>query len=141
VRFVLDASVALRWVLADEAGEASDAVLERVLSVPEQFAVPELFPYEVLAVLLRVHPQPDHAYSSVVVPILQNGLLRYPMTPGIAGRAFRFAALGLTGYDACYAALAEELRGTWLTFDGRAHRRLAAESLSVDLGSGLPVGW
>jgi predicted nucleic acid-binding protein len=27
---------------------------------------------------------------------------------------------GLTGYDACYAALAKEIGGLWLTFDGKA---------------------
>jgi predicted nucleic acid-binding protein len=36
----------------------------------------------------------------------------------------------LGGYDACYAALALELRGTWLTFDAAAHARIEALGIS-----------
>ena len=39
----------------------------------------------------------------------------------------------LTGYDAVYFALAEELEGLWLTFDIKAHNLIANEGLSVNL--------
>jgi predicted nucleic acid-binding protein len=62
------------------------------------------------------------------------------MTPGISSRSERFVEMGLTGYDAVYVALAEELDATWLTFDSKAHSRIAAEHRSADLFAGLPPG-
>ena len=44
-----------------------------------------------------------------------------PMTKALAAPAQRFIQLGLTGYDACYAALAADLGGRWLTYDQQAH--------------------
>ena len=49
--------------------------------------------------------------------------------------------MGLTGYDAMYAALAEELGACWLTFDGKAYTRLGGGGLSFDLTGGLPADW
>ncbi len=40
---------------------------------------------------------------------------------------------GLTGYDATYLALAEELDAVWLTFDAKAHTLVADEGRSIDL--------
>lgn len=140
-RYVLDASVALRWLLSEETHPNAEGVLERLVVEPERFAVPELFAYEVLAALFRLHPKPLDAYRSAVLPILQGGLLRYPMTEAIAERAFLFRRSGLTGYDACYAALAEELEALWLTFDARAHERIQASGRSVNLAEGLPADW
>jgi predicted nucleic acid-binding protein len=47
----------------------------------------------------------------------------------------------LRGYDACYAALAKDLKGCWLTFDGKAHRCIQQLRLSCDLSEQLPPGW
>ena len=141
MRYVIDASVALRWYLEQERHENADAVLARLVAEPVIFSVPELFAFEVFSVLHRVHPKPLEAFLEGIAPLLSSGLLRYPMTEGIARRAARLIPLGMTGYDAIYAALAEELGAVWLTFDGRAHACLAAENLSVDLGAGLPRDW
>lgn len=139
--WIIDASVALRWLLEGEEHPGAEAVLERMVGRPGVFAVPELFLFEVWAVLCRLHPNALDAFGQGILPVLQGGILRQPMTAGLAGAAMRFVRLGLTGYDACYAALAEEFGGVWLTFDGKAHRRLAGESLSHDLASGMPAGW
>jgi predicted nucleic acid-binding protein len=63
------------------------------------------------------------------------------MTEKLADDAARFVAIGLTGYDACYAALARQLQGLWLTFDARAHRLIAGEGVSHNLAKGLPDVW
>ena len=141
MRYVLDASVALRWYIEEERNESADAVHRRVIDQPSAFAVPELFAYEVFSTMFRVHPKPREAFEEGILPLLRSGLLRYPMTDGIAQRAARFVASGLTGYDAVYAALAEELGAVWLTFDGEAHSRIQAEHLSQDLNAGLPAQW
>jgi predicted nucleic acid-binding protein len=131
--YVLDASVALQWYLPG-AGEArADRVLRLLLHHPQRFALPELFLYEVLAVLYRQHPRAREIVARQVDRIARSGVLRYPLTPGLAGRIPRFVGKGLTGCDAVYAALAQELGGIWLTFDSRAHELIADDRVSADL--------
>ena len=73
MRFVLDASVAVRWFVSEEAHPHADAVLERLLEAPELFAVPELFYYEVHAVLARVRPDHASVYADGFLPATQAG--------------------------------------------------------------------
>jgi predicted nucleic acid-binding protein len=141
MRYVIDASVALRWYLEEEKNENADLVFRRLIDEPELFAIPELFAFETFAVLFRVHPNPAETFQQGILPLLSCGVLRYPMTEAIATRASRHVPSGLSGYDAVYVALAEELGALWLTFDERAHARLQGEGISVDLGQGLPSGW
>ena len=124
--------------MREERHSHSDIVLDRLIDEPTRFAVPDLFAYELLAVLHRIHPTPQRVYSSGVIPLLQNGMLRYPMTANIAMKASRYCGLGLTGYDAVYTAVAEELGGLWLTFDTKAHEKLLGQEISHDLSSSLP---
>ena len=49
--WVIDASVAVKWFLKDETHPQAEAILERLISEPEFFAVPELFCFEVFSVL------------------------------------------------------------------------------------------
>ena len=49
--WVIDASVAVRWFLEEEAHPNADRVLSMVVDSPESFAVPELFAFEVFSVL------------------------------------------------------------------------------------------
>ncbi len=73
--------------------------------------------------------------------MLNWGLLRYPMTEGLAGRALSMRRPGLTGHDGCYAGLALELGACWLTFDRKAYRMLSSPALAADLWSSLPQDW
>jgi len=108
---------------------------------PRRFAVPELFSFEVFAVLQRLHPDAIEVFIKAIVPLLQGGLFRQPMTEDLAIIASRFVRLGLTGYDACYAALAKNMKGIWLTFDNKAHRLIEKEKVSCLLTGGLPRNW
>jgi predicted nucleic acid-binding protein len=139
--WIVDASVAVKWFLEDELHERADSVLKRWIDQPECFAVPELFCFEVFSVLCRVHTRGLDAFVGGVLPLIQGGVVRQPITEELVVDAARFVAMGLTGYDACYAALARQMEGLWLTFDGRAHRRIVGEGVSCDLGEGLPDGW
>lgn len=139
--WVPDASVALLWLLREEAHPNARAVLERMVEAPTGFAIPEIFLFEVFAVLGRLHPHAEAAFIEGVLPVVETGLFRQPMTADLARRAAPFLSAGLTGYDACYAALAGALSGMWLTFDAKAHRRLAGMGVSCLLSEGLPEGW
>ena len=139
--WVIDASVAIRWFLKDEAHPHADTVLRQLIERPEFFAVPELFAFEVYAVLCRLHPHGDEVFIKGVIPLLNGGLFRQPMSETMAVQAARYVNKGLTGYDACYAALAKELKGIWLTFDEKACQRVVKERVSHDLAKGLPPNW
>ena len=139
--WVIDASVAVKWFLADESNDEADFILERVVEDPRLFAVPELFCFEVYAVLERLHPEPLKVFRKAVLPVLEGGILRYPVTESLAKRANRFVKKGLTGYDACYAALAQELKGLWLTFDRKAHEKIADMRVSHLVSAGRPKEW
>jgi predicted nucleic acid-binding protein len=139
--WVIDASVAVRWFLKDESHPHADAVLRRLIEHPEFFAVPELFCFEVYAVMCRVHPSGPKVFMEGMIPILNIGIFRQPMTEKLANQAIHFVKNGLTGYDACYAALAREMNGIWLTFDNKAHKCLAKEKISHLLTKGLPKNW
>jgi predicted nucleic acid-binding protein len=139
--WVIDASVALRWYLEDEPHDYADEVLRAVIEDPGRFTVPELFAFEVYAVLQRLHPHGLHAFRKGIIPLLQGGMLRHPMTDELAVKADRFVKKGLTGYDACYAALALDLKGCWLTFDKKAHELIERDEVSCLLSQGLPERW
>jgi len=70
----------------------------------------------------------------------ESGLFRHPMTSSLAEKASSFVAIGLSGCDACYAALADEMDCTWLTFDAKAHVLLKG-NISVNLDQNLPSDW
>jgi predicted nucleic acid-binding protein len=141
VIWVIDASVAVRWFIEEDAHPHADEILKTIIDVPEKFAVPELFSFEVFSVLQRIHPNGLEAFIKGVIPILQMGIFRQPMTENLAVKANRFVKSGLTGYDACYAALAKDLRGLWLTFDEKAHRLLQREKVSCLLTEKMPGDW
>ena len=139
--WIVDASVAVRWFLEEEAHDCADEVLKKIIEAPRRFVVPELFAFEVYAVLQRLHPKGLQAFRKGIIPLLQSGILRHPMTDGLAVKANRFVKKGLTGYDACYAALALDLRGCWLTYDKRAHQLIEMEEISCLLSEALPENW
>ena len=139
--WVVDASVAVRWFLKDETHPNADSVLRRLIDHPESFAVPELFCFEVYAVLCRMHPSGHHIFVNGVIPVLNGGIFRQPMSEKLAKQAARFIKKGLTGYDACYAALAKDLNGVWLTFDKKAHKLIQKYNISFLLEKSMPTEW
>jgi predicted nucleic acid-binding protein len=129
---VLDASIAVKWCAPD--GDRTDAAAERVLRTvvarPAAAIVPEIFMYEVLAVLCRRMRQASDARRALD-RIARLGLRRIRMDGRLADAALRLAyRYRLSGYDACYAALAREMDATWLTFDAAAHERIATLGIS-----------
>ena len=139
--WVVDASVAVRWFIEQEYQPHAEQILHKMISHPEKFAIPELFSFEVYAVLCRMIPKGAEVFIEGMIPILNCGILRYPMTENLAHKAAIFIELGLTGYDACYAALAKEVNGTWLTFDEKAHALIENQKISHAIMRNMPPEW
>ena len=139
--WIIDASVAIRWLLEDETNPNAEKVLERLVDTPQIFAVPELFGFEVFSVIQRLHPDGMNAFTQAIIPLLQSGIFRQPMTKELVKNAKPFIKSGLTGYDACYAALAKDLKGKWLTFDKKAHKKIHELNVSCYIEDNLPPEW
>jgi predicted nucleic acid-binding protein len=137
--WVVDASVALKWFIKDEQNDHADKILRRLLSHPGDFAVPELFAFEMFSVLARMTKDVENIFVNGVLPIMNSGILRFPMTDELAQKAAPHVAHGLTGYDAVYVALAEILNGQWLTFDDKAHRKISRLKRSVFVKKQCPM--
>ena len=67
--WIVDTSVVVRWYLEEEAAYYADEVLKKVVEEPRLFAVPELFAFEVYAVLQRLHPNG--------LQVFRKGLIEY----------------------------------------------------------------
>ena len=130
--FVLDASVALQWLLEDEVGrEYSLAIVSRLAE--ERALVPMLWCYEVTSGLLMAHRRKRITFDQVrgflqrlrtfpidVVPQTQTEIF------GLADVAFSY---GLTSYDATYLAFAIHFNLPLATADAALRR--AAEQAGV----------
>ena len=139
--WVIDASIAVRWFIEEEAHPNADEVLRAVVQQPERFAVPELFAFEVFSLLMRLHPNGLKVFRKGILPILHAGIYRQPMTEDLAIKAERFIKLGLSGYDACYAALSADMKGQWLTFDEKAHKLIQRKKVSFLIQERMPKYW
>jgi predicted nucleic acid-binding protein len=117
---VLDASIAIKWFLKEPETERSLLIATDILTGTGIFAVPELFYFEVFSVVIRKHQQPVKWADAGMRWLLNLPLKRIPMSADLALKMVEFTGLGLTAYDAAYAALASIYQGKWLTFDRRA---------------------
>jgi predicted nucleic acid-binding protein len=124
---IIDTSVAVKWFLADNEPRREEAlaVLDAVLSEPQNYAVPELFFNEMLAVLCRLLHDADvikdliHSLELLGMERLGNGSQLLQTAAGMAKQ------YGITGYDATFVAAAKLTEGVWLTADHAAVRKLA----------------
>lgn len=127
---IIDASVAIKWFVEEDGREKSLEILSRVIDKPENFCVPELFYFELAHVLNRVLGQLSDSQKHLYESILHLGMHRFPMSPELHLSICEFQAMGLSGYDAAYVAVAKQVSGTWLTFDAKAHKIIQSLGLS-----------
>lgn len=116
---VIDASVALKWFRDEHESDQARRVLQKLLDQPKNFAVPELFFFEMQAILIRLFDVQDVVLA--MDKLLRLGMYRYPVDFELTCESSQLAEqYGLTGYDASYLALAKLLKGKWITFDQKA---------------------
>lgn len=86
------------------------------------FVVPTLFHSELIHVLARKSGRDRRMVAQSLQLIIRLGLRTLSLTDSALQSAGRWACKGLSGYDATFVALAEELDGRWLTADVTAAR-------------------
>ena len=127
--FVLDASVAGPWILADEPSEAAARIAHRLLS--EDALVPALWWYEVRNLLVvcerrgRLERSESDLFLSRLAdyPILVDAEVDWDAAMRLARRH------QLTVYDASYLELAIRSRVQLATLDGALLRAAAKEGV------------
>lgn len=127
---VIDASVAIKWFVDEADREAALEVLERVIDKPRRFGVPELFFFELAHVFNRLIAAPTAKQIELFDAVLNLGVHRFAATPELTARMRGYQALGLSGYDAAYVAVAAMTRGVWLTYDKKAAKLVAGQKLA-----------
>lgn len=125
--YVVDASTAVKWVIAEDFSDQADALLATSLRTARSIVVPAHFPSEVTnAIYQRVRSTREDRHISeerartalaefVALPVVLHS------SAGLYERAFAFARqhrLDAT-YDSLYVALAEMMAGELWTSDRR----------------------
>lgn len=129
--FVLDSSVALAWLLQDEAHERTDALADRLEQ--ESAHVPSIWSLEVgnaLMNALRRKRVSDRDFDSCI-----SALLALPIevdtTAEVAGVLLIARRFGLTSYDAAYLELAQRRGFPLATLDEKLRQACKALKVSV----------
>jgi len=133
---VVDASVVVKWLLAESDTDKAEALLESYRLGDNVLLAPELLALEVASVLWRRVRQGTllareaeslFAYFNRIRPVLRPLL-------DLSGSAFKLAlAYQHSVYDCIYLALASEHRCDLITADEKLHRAFAADFPQVRL--------
>jgi predicted nucleic acid-binding protein len=127
---IVDASVAVKWFVDEPSRDGALSVLSAITADPKPYVVPELFFNEMLSVLARLTCDVE-TLTSHVSDLEGLGLARIANGHDLLVTAAKLCVeFRLSGYDAVYAALAKLMRGTWLTADAKAHKKVSALGLS-----------
>ena len=134
--WVLDASIAVAWFFTDEPSrKAALAVRQDLRDRPGRYVVPHLFQAELVHVLSRKSRRDTAFVDQALRLVLRLGLRSLALSQEAVLRSISWTCDSkLSGYDATYVALAEDLGGRWLTADRTAARRVGA-SLATSLAS------
>lgn len=132
--FVLDTSVTMAWCFRDAITDYTEAILNRLQS--EQAAVPEIWPLEVINVLLvaereaRITPTQSEAFvellANLPIAVVSNKWPEKTTQLLIRGRSTHLSA-----YDLTYLDLAVRLGYPLATQDRKL--QIAAQQLGVPL--------
>jgi predicted nucleic acid-binding protein len=122
-RWVLDTSIAVAWFFTDEPGrDEALAVRNDLREDPDRYFIPSLFHAEFVHVLARKSARNIQFITEALRLVLRLGMRTLPLSEQALLRTTHWACQGLSGYDATFVALAEDLGGRWLTADERAAR-------------------
>ena len=116
---ILDASVALKWIFADEAGaEAALAIRDAHISGENEIAVPSLFFYEVANVLATKVKLTDIEAQSAFSMFWDFEFQVYDLNSGDLLEAMKLSHKHrISAYDASYMVLANRERCILVTAD------------------------
>lgn len=137
---VIDASVGIKLFVVEDGSEAVDRLFAELAPNPElaaapsRFYVPDLFFVECGNILWKYARHFGYDVNSARQDIVDLQALRLQTvsTADLLTPAFELAVqYNLTMYDACYAALAQEVSLPLITADAPLARKLADSTITV----------
>ncbi len=133
--WVIDTSIVAAWFFTDEPyREQSIAVKSAVGNNPANFIVPLLFYSELVHVLARKSRRDLEFVQSALGLVISLGIRTIHPSAKALERMAYWSCRGMSGYDATFVALAEDLNGLWLTADN-VGARLAGRQRATTLDS------
>jgi predicted nucleic acid-binding protein len=118
--YVIDSSVALKWLLDEEDSDRAQALCERCIAGTASMVAPDILLYEVVNILLRKRRLPIAEATAGVQIIFGTGIrLRVPDQRLMIRAAEIADETGASAYDASYVALAQEENAPFVTADAR----------------------
>jgi predicted nucleic acid-binding protein len=127
MRFVVDASVAVKWFFSDELShDQSLEILNAIVLEPGAYLVPDLFHIELAAVIVRKTAFDEAFARKATETIYQLGISTIPTHGTLLTEAIRLAcSFKLSLYDSLYLATAVFHQAIWLTADNEAVKRVS----------------
>jgi predicted nucleic acid-binding protein len=141
MKYVLDASVALKWVLPEADSDKAASLGQAFKNGIHDLIAPDTMPIEIAHALTRAErrgliqpPDGIRRFRSVSLMLPQlHSYLR------LLSRAFEISSQMRVGvYDCLYVALAEREQCALLTADARLERALGKAFCQIELLSSLP---
>lgn len=134
---VVDASVGIKLFLAEEGSDAADALFAQLAqSPPARFYVPDLFYSECANILwkyVRHYGYPAGNARQDVADLLALRLQTVSTADVLAPALALALQYDITAYDACYAALAQQLDLPLITADSPLRRKLAGSGIAIHI--------
>ncbi len=127
MRYVLDASVALRWVLRDPLQPQALRLRSDYQSKTLELLAPDIFPAEVAGALTKAERQKGIRVglaAPLYIKVMRTSPVLYPYFPLLA-RAIAISSQTRSAFlDCLYVALAEKERCQLVTADDKLFRNL-----------------
>ena len=134
---VVDASVGIKLFLAEEGSDAADALFAQLAQLPPaRFYVPDLFYSECANILwkyVRRFGYPAGNARQDVADLLALRLQTVSTADVLAPALALALQYDITAYDACYAALAQQLDLPLITADSPLRRKLAGSGIAIHI--------
>ena len=128
-RYVIDASVILKWVLGNEREPDHDVAMGLLHAWVEgraEISAPKLWQYEVGNFLGRAVPQEAVEKMDLLLKLNITGV---DLSQGMCRQCFSWMKdKGVTFYDASYLAVAQEVNATLITADAAFLKKMGKDA-------------
>jgi len=140
MRYVLDSSVAVKWVLPEAYSTQARQLRDEFQKAIHELLAPDVFPFEVAHALTRAERQGRLTVGQAVAQwtdVMTAPPLLLPGVP-LAQRAIAISAVRIGFYDCLYVALAEREHCELVTADDRLVRAVQPQFPFIVPLSSLP---
>ena len=132
--WVVDASVGIKLFVPETHSEQDDALFNPLEGAPPDLVVPDLFYAECANILWKYVRRFGYPLSEAGKNMAALKEMKLSTVPSalLVEKALELAVrLEVTAYDACYLALAEDLRATLVTADEKLLKRLKGRRIQA----------